>query len=189
MKKVDTGYIVKLGGLWLTLLTILLVLLFFTPDLKTRYNNLIQTAIFFLFIYILLKAPGYFLESNLNKKAALHEQALKQQGFVINYRFDSSNGVYFFDTVNGQLAVVYKYNPEKLQFINGTSIDNICTKTGKILFGTSLVSCQFTVDGHKQTIYTLKVYRGQFSMHSPEVLDAISKADLLCEKLTAIKNK
>lgn len=192
MKKIDMGYFLKILGLRLMLLAAILIapvciLLWELPQMDT----LIATFLTFEFLYIFFWLPNKILDSNLTKHSSLHEQDLKEQGFVIDYCFSADNGVFFLDAVNGKFAVVFKYNPKELQFIDGATLDDICTHNGEqINNGTRLVSCRFTINGQKQKIDTLRVTGGrQIHMKDLTVLEAISKADMLCERLTEIKSK
>ncbi|KEZ89023.1 hypothetical protein [Lacrimispora celerecrescens] len=192
MKKIDMGYFLKILGLRLMLLAAILIapvciLLWELPQM----DSLIATFLTFEFLYIFFWLPNKILDSNLTKHSSLHEQALKEQGFVIDYCFSADNGVFFLDAVNGKFAVVFKYNPKELQFIDGATLDDICTHNGEqINNGTRLVSCRFTINGQKQKIDTLRVTGGrQIHMKDLTVLEAISKADMLCERLTEIKSK
>jgi len=192
MKKIDMGYFIKILGLRLMLLAAILIapvciLLWELPQM----DSLIATFLTFEFLYIFFWLPNKILDSNLTKHSSLHEQDLKEQGFVIDYCFSADNGVFFLDAVNGKFAVVFKYNPKELQFIDGATLDDICTHNGEqINNGTRLVSCRFTINGQKQKIDTLRVTGGrQIHMKDLTVLEAISKADMLCERLTEIKSK
>ncbi len=192
MKKIDMGYFIKILGLRLMLLAAILIapvciLLWELPQM----DSLIATFLTFEFLYIFFWLPNKILDSNLTKHSSLHEQDLKEQGFVIDYCFSADNGVFFLDAVNGKFAVVLKYNPKELQFIDGATLDDICTHNGEqINNGTRLVSCRFTINGQKQKIDTLRVTGGrQIHMKDLTVLEAISKADMLCERLTEIKSK
>ncbi len=192
MKKIDMGYFLKILGLRLMLLAAILIapvciLLWELPQM----DSLIATFLTFEFLYIFFWLPNKILDSNLTKHSSLHEQDLKEQGFVIDYCFSADNGVFFLDAVNGKFAVVFKYNPKELQFIDGATLDDICTHNGEqINNGTRLVSCRFTINGQKQKIDTLRVTGGrQIHMKDLTVLEAISKADMLCERLTEIKSK
>ncbi|WP_312429001.1 hypothetical protein [Lacrimispora sp.] len=192
MRKIDTGYFIKILGLRLILLAAVLIapvrmLLWELPQMQ----SLIGTFLTFEFLYFFFWLPYKILDTNLTKHSSLHEQALKEQGLVIDYCFSANDGVFFLDVANGKFAVVFKYNPKELQFIDGATLDDICTNDGeKINNGTSLVSCRFTINGHKQNIVTLRVAGGrQMHMKDLTVLEAITKAEMLCERLTAIKSK
>ncbi len=192
MKKIDMGYFIKILGLRLILLAAVLIapICIFLWELP-QMHSLIGTFLTFEFLYIFFWFPNKILDSNLAKHSGLHEQALKEQGLVINYCFSANNGVFFLDAANGRFAVVFKYNPKELQFIDGATLDDICTYNGEqINNGTRLVSCRFTINGRKQKIDTLRVTGGrQIHMKDLTVLEAISKADMLCERLTEIKSK
>ena len=192
MKKIDMGYFIKILGLRLILLAAVFIapvciLLWELPQM----HSLIGTFLTFEFLYVFFWLPNKILDSNLAKHSSLHEQALKEQGFVIDYCFSANNGVFFLDAINGKFAVVFKYNPKELQFIDGDALDDICTQNGeRINNGTRLVSCRFTINGQNQKIDTLRITGGrQIHMKDLTVLEAISKADMLCERLNEIKSK
>lgn len=124
----------------------------------------------------------YYLRKRMEREALKLEESFPQMGFSYQYKFVSHNGIYYID-YNGRLGVVRKYHPTKLDMVDLRNITDICTKDGKFLMGTSLVSCSFRLDGKTHKIYTLRVSNGQMSMKSREVLEAISKADALCETL------
>lgn len=179
-------------GIRLALLAVMIALplcitLWGLPQIYLIIGVFLLVAIFIVFSWL----PNEILDSNLNKNVRLHEQALEEQGFILDYSFNSGNGVFYMDSTNGKFAVVFKYNPKELQFIDGTAIDNIRTHDGKQFNnGTQQVSCRFTLHGHKQKIVTLRVSgNGSIHIKDPKVLEAISKADMMCERLNAIKNK
>lgn len=192
MKKVNTGYFAQIMGLRLALLAVIIAIpicitLWRLPQIYLIIGAFLSFAIILIFFWL----PNVILDSNLDKNARLHEQALEKQGFILDYRFNSGNGVFYMDSTNGKFAVVFKYNPKELQFIDGAAIDNIRTHDGRQLNnGTQQVSCRFTLHGHKQRIVTLRVSgNGTIHMKDPVVLEAISKADMICERLNAIKNR
>ena len=71
------------------------------------------------------------------------------------------------DTEGGHVGVVWKNNPSRLQMADPAQITDIRTNNGQQLRGTSLVSCQFRLDGKKVKIYTLRISGGQLSMKHP----------------------
>lgn len=105
----------------------------------------------------------------------------------INYKFTSHNCVLYLDTEGGHIGVVWKNNPSRLQMADPAQITDIRTNNGQQLRGTSLVSCQFRLDGKKVKIYTLRISGGQLSMKHTRVMEAIAKADQLGETLRAVQ--
>ncbi len=192
MRKIDTGYFIKILGLRLVLLAVVLIApVFMLLREVPQMQSLIGTFLTFEFLYFFFWLPNKILDNNMAKHSSLHEQTLKEQGIVIDYCFSANDGVFFLDVINGKFAVVFKYNPRELQFIDGAALDDICTNDGvQINNGTRLVSCRFTINGHKQKIVTLRVAGGrQIHMKDLTVLEAVSKADMLCERLTQLKAK
>ncbi len=125
---------------------------------------------------------SHYLRKRMEKRALELEKKFSLKGFSYQYKFISHSGIFYIDA-NGRMGVVRKYNPSELELIDLTKITDIRTNDGKMLGGTSLVSCSFKLEGKTQKIYTLRVSNAQLSMKSHEVLEAISKADALCESL------
>ncbi len=123
------------------------------------------------------------MEKRMKKQAAVLEKDFPN----INYKFTSHNCVFYLDTEGGHIGVVWKNNPSCLQMVDPAQITDIRTNNGQQLRGTSLVSCQFRLDGKKVKIYTLRVSGGQLSMKHPRVMEAIAKADQLVETLRAVQ--
>ena len=104
--------------------------------------------------------------------------------------YNASGSTFFYlDTEGGHVGVVWKNNPSRLQMADPAQITEIRTNNGQQLRGTSLVSCQFRLDGKKVKIYTLRISGGQLSMKHPRVMEAIAKADQLGETLRAVQTQ
>lgn len=182
MNKTNAGYLVKWygGG---TLLVILPVVIGFAIK-----NSILVSLAFVLAVGVVVVVP-MLIKNNMEKKALELEKGFDNKGFSYQFKFTSSSGVFYFDKVMGRVGVVWKNNPFELQFLDLSKITDIHTNDGKQLNGTSLVSCQFNLEGKKMKIYTLRVSNGQLSMKDPRTMEAISKADQLCEILKAAKQK
>lgn len=142
---------------------------------------------FVVVVAALAAVPG-ILRKRMEKSALALEKEFETKGFCYQQKFSSNSGIFYIDSTGGRLGVVWKYNPTELYLADLSKITDIHTNDGRQLNGTSLVSCQFKLDGKKFKIYTLRVSNGQLSMKSAEVLEAISKADILCELLKTAKN-
>lgn len=182
MKKLNFGYVSKfyIGGIVLSLLLIV-VPLFFIQYINDTVGTLFIVAGVFLLVGTFSLTPN-ILHRIMKKKALKLEDALKY-----DYKFVAHNAVFYIDT-DGRFGVVWRCNPFELQFANLAGLTGIHTHDGKMLGGTSLVSCRFKLDGKPYRIDTLRVYRGVLAMNSEQVLEAISEADNLCELLNTAKN-
>lgn len=179
MKKVNGTYFAKwYGGIFCLLLIII--------ALAMVLENIILIYTFVLgFIGALIFLPG-MMKKKMEKSALAIEKEFPQKGFFYQYKFTAHNGIFYID-VNGRLGVVWKHNPSELYLADLSTLTDIHVHDGKQLRGTSLVSCQFKLGEKKYKIYTLRVSNGQLSMKAPEVLEAISKADKICEMLKTAK--
>lgn len=179
MKKVNISYVAIWYGGDL-LITAALIIAGFVSNIIW-----LSAIAFMLFIVSLILIPG-ILEKKMAKNALELEKSFPQKGFSYQYKFTSNSGVFYIDT-NGRLGVVWKNNPTQLYFADLSKVTDIRTDDGKQLRGTALVSCKFKLDGKKFKIYTLRVSNGQLAMNSPKVIEAISKADKMCEMLKLAK--
>ncbi len=180
MKKIDISYLAVWGGIPVAVAAALVAVGFTVfMENKTVFGILVFAAIG------LVVAVPMFLESKMKKKAAALEPDLKAQGFTYQYKFEASDAVYYIDQ-GGRMGVIYRYNPE-LQFVDLNKVTNVHVNDGKFGMATSRVSCEFLLDGKKVRITTLQVSRGTLSMKDKRVLEAISKADQLCDMLESAK--
>lgn len=110
-----------------------------------------------------------------------------ERDFRYSFKFVAYNAIFYIHT-GGRLGVLWRGNPTEIQLADPSALTDIRTNDGKILGGTSLVRCQFRLSGKRYSISTLRIYGGkQYSMKSDCVLEAISKADKICELLNAAK--
>ena len=149
-------------------------------DASERILDLLCLLLVLLIVAIPLCVP-ILMKKRMEKRAAVLEKDFPN----INYKFTSHNCVFYLDTEGGH--VVWKNNPSCLQMVDPAQITDIRTNNGQQLRGTSLVSCQFRLDGKKVKIYTLRISGGQLSMKHPRVMEAIAKADQLGETLRAVQ--
>ena len=181
MKKVNTSYLAVWAGIPAAVAAVLIVLAF-TVLMGNQTGFVI--AIFAAF-GIIVTIP-MFLESKMKKMATALEPNFQAQGFSYQYKFEAKNAVYYIDQ-GGRMGVVCRYNPTELQFVDLSKVTNVRVNDGKFGRGTSRVSCEFLLDGKKVRITTLQVSRGTLSIKDKRVLEAISKADQLCNLLNAAK--
>lgn len=158
----------------------------------------IVTFVFFMEVFSFISVIGIFavigiivaipmiLESKMKKAATALEADFPTKGFSYNYKFTTNNAIYYIDQ-GGRMGVIYRGNPTELQFVDLNKVTNVRVNDGKFGFGTSQVSCEFLLDGKKVRIVTLKVTRGTLSMKDSRVLEAITKANQLCNMMNAAK--
>lgn len=178
MKKIDFIYSAKWYFVFALLAAVVLATgLIIGGDMPTYFivSALVILALMFYTVPII-------------KNKAMSKKAIElEKGFQNNFKFTSSRAVFYIDT-NGRLGVLWRGNPSQIQLANPSKITNIRTNDGKVMLGTSRVSCQFNLDEKPYRINTLLVARGQLSMTSPQVLEAIAKADKIGEMLNAAKS-
>lgn len=184
MKRVDVAYVVKwVVGFLVIAIAVLAVIIFFVFEMINMNLLLLIVAISFALAIVIIPA----VMGNIMKKSAIAlEKEFPSQGFIYQQKYVSNNAVFYID-IDGRLGVVWKYNPTQFFLVDVSKITDIRTNNGKQLRGTSLVSCQFKLDGRKFKIYTLRVSNGQLAMTDEKVIKAISKADRLGEVLEITK--
>ena len=153
-------------------------------DASERFLDFLTLLLVLLIVAIPICVP-ILMKKRMEKRAAVLEKDFPN----INYKFTSHNCVLYLDTEGGHVGVVWKNNPSRLQMADPAQITDIRTNNGQQLRGTSLVSCQFRLDGKKVKIYTLRISGGQLSMKHPRVMEAIAKADQLGETLRAVQTQ
>lgn len=185
MKKTNGVYIAKWYGGALGLMIVLIAAALLVSTFITN--------IFAVWLVALLGCmlPIVFLPSTIKNKMEKHALALEkdfsQRGFSYQYKFSAHNAIFYID-VSGRLGVVWKHNPTELSFANLSEITDVRVNDGKQFNGgTPRVCCQFKLGKKTYRIVTLLVYNGSYRMNAPEVLEAISKADALCEMLNTAK--
>ena len=182
MKKINTSYLAVWVGIPAAIAVIIAVLAFI---LSLGKNQTIFGIAIFAVIGIIVAIP-MLLESRMKKSATALEAGFGAQGFTYQYKFETSNAVYYIDQ-GGRMGVIFRCNPTELQFVDLNNVTNVHVNDGKFGMGTSQVSCEFLLDGKKVRIVTLKVTRGTLSLKDKRVLEAISKADQLCSMINTAK--
>lgn len=174
MKKTDVRYAAAwYGG---EVLLILALLVFGVWNAK----NGLMSGLSALGIVAVGVATPILMNKQRDKKAA--ELA---KNFPHKLRFTTHNGIFYFDPAQSRAAVVWKLNPFELQTIDLAQVTGVRTCDGRQFRGTSRVWAEFVLDGKKIKVTTLQVSRGQLGMKDPRVLEAISKADQICEMIRA----
>lgn len=187
MKKRNLSYLAMWYG-GLVIITAIFVGLIFIFD-----SVIFPIIGFVVFIGGIVVIPQ-ILDNQMKKNALKFEEKFAENDFSYQYKFIAKYNICYIDPDGGRICVIWRNNPTQYYIEDASKITDIRTHDGKQLRGTSLVSCQFKLAGEKFKIYTLRVSNGQLSMKSAEVLEAISKADKLCEMLriaqqTAINKK
>ena len=181
MKKTNSSYLAKWIGIPVAVVAVL-ILLSLTVFLQYSY---VFVAAVFVGLGVIVAIP-MILESKMKKSAAALEETFPAMGFHYQYKFTANNAVYYIDQ-GGKMGVVYKYNPAELQFVDLDKVTDVRVDDGKFGMGTSRVSCVFLLEGKKIRINTLTVSRGALSMKDSRVVEAISKANALCNMINAAK--
>lgn len=182
MKKINPSYLAIWVGMPIAVAVLIAVLAFV---LCLGKNQMVFGIAFFAVIGIIVAIP-MLLESKMKKSAVALEEDFKLQNFTYQYKFVANNAVYYIDQ-GGRMGVIYRCNPTELQFVDLNKVTNVRVNDGKFGTGTSRVCCEFLLDGKKVRIVTLKVNRGALSMKDKRVLEAISKADQLCNLMNTAK--
>lgn len=146
--------------------------------------NIAAIIIMLLFIAaIFWWAIGVSKVHEKKKEEKLKE--LDSQGFVRNHTFNSDNCTVAVDVVHGKIALTFKWNPTQCFVIPANRIMKMWVDDGKTpLGGTSRVSFLFIIDGIKIRVNTF-ISNKIWSMKSSQVLEALSKADMMVETLKA----
>ena len=114
------------------------------------------------------------------------EKALDAKGFVRNHTFKSGSCTVIVDAANGQIALIFFWNPFEY-FVLPTSriskawVDDGCFGSG-FMAGSSRVSFLFIVDGVKIRVNTFTSNK-RWRMDSDYILTGISKADMMVKVL------
>ncbi|MCM1262224.1 MAG: hypothetical protein NC313_05840 [Butyrivibrio sp.] len=117
-----------------------------------------------------------------DKKKDEKFKELDATGFNRNHTFNSDNCAVAIDIANGKIAIVFKWNPSQLYVLPANRITKIWVDDGNHIGGTSRVSFLFIVDGIKIRVNTF-ISNKVWSMKSNNVLEAISKADMMAAAL------
>lgn len=119
-------------------------------------------------------------EAQLNK--------LEESGFVPNHTFNADGCTLIVDLVNGQVALIFRWNPGKAYVRPAAALSNVRVDDGRggagFMEGSSRVSFLFTVEGMTIRVNTFTSNK-RWRMDSDYILTGISKADVMAEALTA----
>lgn len=119
------------------------------------------------------------------KKKEEKLKELDSKGFVRNHTFNSDSCTVAVDVEHGKIALIFKWNPTQCFVMPANKITKMWVDDGKSpLGGTSRVSFLFIVDGIKIRVNTF-ISNKIWSMKSSQVLEALSKADMMVETLRA----
>lgn len=184
MKKTNTTYVAKQWVVSALLILIEIVLLYWFRQ-NTTAITFLSLAFVATIILSAILIPGKMRKS-MEKHATALEKSFPEKDFHCDYKFTAHNSVFFIDT-SGKLAVMWKNNPAELYFVNPSMLSEVRVNDGKQLRGTSIVSCQFKLDGENFKIQTLRVSNGQLSMNDKRVIEAIGKAQKICDMLNETK--
>ncbi len=118
------------------------------------------------------------------KKREKRMKELDASGYVRNHTFNADGCTVAVDVAHGKIAMVFKWNPSNCFVLPANRITNVWVDDGKMMGGTRRVSFLFIVDGVKVRVNTFTSNRS-WSMKSNYVLEALSKADMMIERLQA----
>ena len=111
---------------------------------------------------------------------------LKQKGFVIHSTFDAKNSYVAVDAQNGEIALLFFWNPFRGAILPANRITKVWVDDGAtgsgIMRGSSRVSFLFTVDGVTIRVNTFTSNK-RWNMDSNYILTGISKADMMANVL------
>ncbi len=117
-----------------------------------------------------------------NKKKKEMEKKLNEAGFVRNHTFNGDGCTMVVDSVHGDIALLFRFNPFVIQITSAKKIERTWVDDGAhgagIMRGSSCVSFLFTVDGIKVRVNTF-ISNKRWRMDSNYILDGISKADMM----------
>lgn len=181
IKKVNVGYLLA------TIFIPIIVMMLLTTISVLASTLISSTVASFIIMIALLGAILYWVlgtKNSFNKKKEAKLKELDNSGFVRNHTFNSDTSTVAVDIANGKIAIFFKWNPKQLYVLPASRITKMWTDDGKTIGGTSRVSFLFIVDGIKIRVNTF-VSNKIWSMKSANVLEAISKADMMVEALKA----
>lgn len=179
IKKINIGYL--LASIFGPIIVMILV----TVLSVALISNSGVGSIIIMIVYlaaILWWAIGIKKVHDKKKEAKLSE--LDSNGFVRNHTFNSDNSTVAVDVEHGKIAMIFKWNPTQCYVLPANRITKMWVDDGKSIGGTSRVSFLFIVDGVKIRVNTF-ISNKIWSMKSDNVLEAISKADMMIESLKA----
>ena len=115
---------------------------------------------------------------------------LNAQGFNRNQTFYGGNQTVVVDIKQGKVALLFFWNPFEMFVLPASRIEKAWTDDGAggagFMRGTSRVRFGFLIDGVRVLVNTFTSNQ-RWKMDDPKILDAISKADMMCQVLDAAK--
>lgn len=121
-----------------------------------------------------------------HSKSKALERELDAKGFARNQTFNSAGATVIVDTKNGQIALIFFWNPFEKFIFPASRISKAWVDDGRhgvgFMTGSSRVSFLFIVDGVKVRVNTFTSNK-RWRMDSDYILTGISKADLMVEAL------
>lgn len=179
IKKVNVPYL--LACIFVPILAIVLASIVSVMLLPSGAGSIVISI--FMLASILWWAIGIKKVHDKKKEEKLKE--LDSTGFIRNHTFNSDNCTVAVDVEHGKIALTFKWNPTQCYVMPANKITKMWVDDGKTpLGGTSRVSFLFIVDGMKIRVNTF-ISNKVWSMKSSQVLEAISKADMMVETLKA----
>lgn len=179
IKKVNVPYL--LACIFAPILAIVLATVVGVMLLPPNIASII--IMLFLVAAIFWWAIGVSKVHEKKKEEKLKE--LDSKGFVRNHTFNSDSCTVAVDVEHGKIALIFKWNPTQCFVMPANKITKMWVDDGKSpLGGTSRVSFLFIVDGIKIRVNTF-ISNKIWSMKSSQVLEALSKADMMVETLRA----
>lgn len=113
---------------------------------------------------------------------------LEESGFVCNHTFNADGCTLIVDLDNGRIALIFRWNPNKVYVRPASALSNVCVDDGRggagFMEGSSRVSFLFLVDGMRIRVNTFTSNK-RWRMDSDYILTGISKADVMVEALVA----
>lgn len=180
IKKVNVAYL--LFHLSIPIIVLTLIAVFAGVVLKADISVVAMIIALGFTASALWWAIGW--DSIYKKQREKRMKELDNSGFVRNHTFNADGCTVAVDIVHGQIAIVFRWNPKKCYVLPANRITNVWVDDGKMLGGTSRVSFLFIVDGVKIRVNTFTSNK-IWSMKSNYVLEALSKADMMIERLQA----
>lgn len=130
---------------------------------------------------------GSFLYKRHYKK---FECELEEKGFRRNHSFYGKGKTVYIDAENGQVGLVFFWNPQKAYILPASRIEKCWVDDGKggagFMTGSSRVGFLFIVDGIKVRVDTFTSNQ-RFRMDSDYILTGISKADVMVKAIEQAK--
>ena len=125
-----------------------------------------------------------------NRKKKKMMKDLNAQGFNRNQTFYGGNQTVVVDIKQGKVALLFFWNPFEMFILPASRIEKAWTDDGAsgagFMRGTSRVRFGFLIDGVRVLVNTFTSNQ-RWKMDDPKILEAVSKADMMCQVLDAAK--